>query len=112
MLNRCIKEASKLELKKQRIYSIIVDKRGRIISSGTNSFTKSHSRQAYYAEKVGQQHKIFLHSEISAIVNCKQQGYAIYTARVDRKGNPLPCAPCEVCQYALKDAKITNIYYT
>lgn len=112
MLNRCIELASQLQNRKQRVASIITDKKGRILSFGCNSYTKSHPRQAFYAEKCGQVHKVFLHSEISAIVNCKAQGYAIYTARVDKRGNSLPCKPCEICRLALSDAKISKVYYT
>lgn len=112
MLNRCIDLASQLQNRKQRIASIITDKKGRILSFGVNSYTKSHPRQAYYAEKCGQTHKVFLHSEISAIVNCKGQGYAIYTARVNRKNEAIASAPCPICRLALSDAKIKNIYYT
>lgn len=112
MLNRCIRLASKLENKKQRIYAIIVDKKGRILSSGTNSYTRSHPRQAFFAAKVGQVHRIFLHSEMDALVRCKEQGYTLYVARVDKKGNPLPCCPCEICTLAIKDAKIQNVYHT
>lgn len=112
MLNKAIQRASTLSPKKYRIYSIVTDKHGKIISTGTNSFSKSHTRQAYYAEKVGQKNRIKLHSEIDAIIKANGEGYAIYTARVDKKGNPLPCAPCEICQCAIADSKIEEIYHT
>jgi deoxycytidylate deaminase len=112
MLNRCITLASKLNHKKERVASIICDKKGRIISKGVNSFSKSHPTQAYYAEKVGMVHRIFLHSEISALVNCKEQGHTIFVARVNRKGEPLPSSPCPICKMAILDAGIKEIITT
>ena len=112
MLNRCIKLASKLENKKQRIYSIITDRKGRILASGSNSYTRSHPRMAYYSAKFNDFNKIYLHSEISSLIKLTRQGHSIYVARVDKKGNPLPCSPCRICALALKDAKIQNVYHT
>jgi deoxycytidylate deaminase len=115
VLNKCIQLASKLQNQKQRVYSIIVDKRGRVLSSGSNHFTKSHPRQAYYCElATHEQHKIYLHAELSALVNLKDYDKAetIYVARVNKKGQPLPSHPCPICQMAIKDAGITKIVTT
>lgn len=112
MLDLAIKLASELQNRKQRIASIITDKRGRILSFGVNSYTHSHPKQAYYAKKVGQMQKIFLHSEIDALVHLKKQGHTLYVARVDKQGNPKPCKPCEICSLAIKDAGIKEVVTT
>jgi deoxycytidylate deaminase len=112
MLNRCIDLASQLQNRKQRIASIITDKKGRILSFGVNSYTKSHPKMAHYSSKFNDFNKIYLHSEMDSLVRLSRQGHSIYVARVDKKGNPLPCKPCRICALALKDAKIFNIITT
>lgn len=112
MLDQAIKIASQLQNRKQRICSIITDRKGRILGIGTNSYTKTHPRQAFYATKCNDFHKIFLHSEIDALVNCKQKPETIYIARVNHKGEPLRVSPCPICQLAINDAKIKNVITT
>lgn len=114
MLNRCIKLASKLENKKQRIYAIIVDKKGRILAKGTNSYTKSHPLQAYYCELATKEsHKIFVHAELQALVHLKgQEANKIFVARVAKNGTPLPSSPCPICRMAIHDAGIHEVITT
>lgn len=113
MLNRCIRKASQLEPKKQRIYSIITDSHGRILATGTNSYTKSHSLQAYYCELAHQPHKIYIHAELSALVKLKgRKGSKIYIARVNKKNEPVPSLPCPICKMAILDAGIKEIITT
>lgn len=97
----------------RRLYSVIVDKRGRILSEGSNSYIKSHPLQAHYAERVDLEEKIFLHAEISALVRLRQgDPYKIFIARVDSKGNPMLAAPCEICQLAIREAGIEVVEHT
>lgn len=114
MLEKCIKKASQLENKKQRIFAIITDKKGRILASGGNSYTKSNPLQAYYAELVTKErHKIYVHAELQALVNLRgRKADTIYIARVNKKNEPLPSRPCPICSLAICDAGITNIITT
>jgi len=112
MLNKAIKKASQLENKKQRVFAIITDKKGHILASGGNSYTRTHPRMAYYSAKFNDFNKIYLHAEIASIVACNKKPYAIYIARVDKKGNSLPCNPCPICKLAILDAGITKIITT
>ena len=114
IFQKAIKIAKKLPNQKYKLVAIITDKKGHILSIGKNSFSKSHPTQAYYAEKVGNRHCIFLHSEIDAIIKLKYTDIpnSIYIVRINQKGEPLLSAPCEICQRAIKDVGIKNIYYT
>jgi deoxycytidylate deaminase len=112
MLNLAIKLASQLQNKKQRICAIITDKRGRILSFGVNSYSKTHPRMAYYSAKCNDYNKIYLHAEMDSLIHCKQKGHTLYVARVDKKGNSLPCKPCEICSLAIKDAGIKEVITT
>jgi deoxycytidylate deaminase len=114
MLNRCIKKATQLENKKQRVFAIITDKKGRILASGGNSYTKSNPLQAYYAELVTKErHKIYVHAELQALVHLKgKKADKIFVARVAKDGTPLPSHPCPICSMALRDAGIKEIITT
>lgn len=54
MLNKAIKFASNNQQKGRfTLCAIITDKKGRILSTAMNSYTKTHPKMTYYAEKVG-----------------------------------------------------------
>jgi tRNA(Arg) A34 adenosine deaminase TadA len=114
MLNKAINIAKQLKNKKQNICAIITDRRGNILSIGTNSYSKSSPFQKMYADKVGEINKIFNHAEIDAIKKLpySSKPYNLFVARIDKKGNSLPCYPCEICLLALRDTKIQNVYHT
>lgn len=99
---------------KQSLTSIIYDKRGRILSIGKNSYTKSHTLQAYHANKVGLPLKIFIHSEIDAIVKCKDltKANSIKVFRTNSVGEYMLAKPCKICMSALACAGIKNITWT
>ena len=86
ILNKGIQLAKNLNPDKYRLVALITDKRGNIISTGHNSYEKSHPKQAHYAKKVGNIHKIFLHAEIAALLGCKKIPYAIYIIRINKQG--------------------------
>lgn len=115
MIDYAIKKARELPYVQgqRRIYSVITDKKGMILSEGTNSYIKSHPMQAKYAEMVGLDDKIFLHAEISALVKIRHGiPYKIYIARVDSKGIPCLACPCEICHTAIQEAGISVVEHT
>lgn len=111
MLELAIKLAREMK-QKFNVVCIIVDKKYHILSIGTNSFTKSHTRQAYYARRIGNKVKIFLHAEIDSLIKCQGEPYAMFIARVKKDGTPALAKPCLICQGAIKDAGIQKVYYT
>jgi tRNA(Arg) A34 adenosine deaminase TadA len=115
MLNQAIKKARQIPYKRgeRRVYCIITDKRGRVISEGQNSYTKTHPIQKHIACCVGLPDKEYLHSEIQAIIRSRGEGSDIYIARVDSKGREKIAKPCPVCQRGIEEHdSIENIYYT
>jgi len=98
----------------QHIAAFIYDKRGRVISIGQNSYIKTHPLQARHANKVGEEHKIFLHAEIAAISKCKDltKAHRLVIIRYDRHGNPAMAKPCKVCQSAIAATSIKIIEHT
>lgn len=97
-------------------YTIIAkcyDKRGRIISVGLNSYKKSHPIQAHFAKVANLPQKEYLHSEIQALVRCKDKKiYKMTIERYDSDGNAAICKPCPICQAAIKAYDVKNVEYT
>jgi tRNA(Arg) A34 adenosine deaminase TadA len=100
-------------MSKQKIVARVYDKKGRLLATGHNSYTKTHPRQAHFARLAGTERKTYLHAEIAAIVRCR---YGIpYSIRVERRkaNQSLALAkPCSVCMLAIKEAGIKEISYT
>lgn len=116
MLHKALKLVNSYKKDKYCLCAIITDKKGNILSVGKNDYFRSHPTQAYYAEKCGNKHSIFIHAEIDALTKIPygKKPYAIYIARINKNGEPVIAKPCQICQEAIKDAGIkeNNIYYT
>jgi tRNA(Arg) A34 adenosine deaminase TadA len=92
----------------------LYDKRGRILSVGTNSYWKTHPLQGKFAVEAGKPDAIFLHAEIDALRKCKDWSSIrkIKIERYDARGNPKLAKPCKVCQHAIEQIGIPEIEYT
>lgn len=114
IINKAIKYLNSRPPQKYKICAIILDKKGHILSKGFNSFSKTSPRQAYYAEKYGNKHKIFIHAELDAICKLKytDEPYSIYIVRVNNQGKTSLAKPCKICAMAIKDAGIKEVYHT
>lgn len=79
------------------------DKRGRIISVGFNSYTRTHPTQAHFAKLAGQEERQFLHAEIHALLKAGDRDvYKISVERYNNLGEPVNAEPCAVCKLAIK----------
>jgi len=95
--------------KKFEITAFIYDKRGNILSIGKNSYVKTHPLQAMFAKKVGEEHKVFLHAEIHAIIRCANldRAHRIAVFRYNEAGGAVLAKPCKICLAAIRNH--TNI---
>ena len=97
-------------------YDIIAkcyDKRGRLLSVGTNSYEKTHPYQKHCAVMVGHSFKEYLHAEIQAILRAKDQRiHKITVERYNKNGEPMLAKPCPICQYAIGMFNIAEVEYT
>ena len=100
--------------KRFNIVATVYDKRGRKLTEGSNSYTKSHPLQAKFAVQVGLDDKIYLHSEIAAISKLKKhhKPYRIVVERYKENGEPALARPCRVCQAAIESHGITLVEWT
>ena len=114
LLPLAIELAQNLPYSSHRVAAIITDRKNRVIATGFNSFVKTSPLQKKFAELVGEPSKVYNHAEIASI-NALRYGsrpFAIYVARVNKAGEPLMAKPCKICQLALKDYQIKNIFHT
>jgi tRNA(Arg) A34 adenosine deaminase TadA len=100
--------------KKFKVKATIFDKRGKVISCGTNSYEKTHPLQYKLSKQCGNPDAIYLHAEIAAIVKLKKyhSAHKILIERYDSEGKPRMAKPCQVCALAIKQADITVVEYT
>ena len=99
-------------MRKHKITATVYDRKGRVLSVGHNSYTKTHPKQAHYAMIAGREHNVFLHAEVDALVKCKGIAHKIKIERYGRDGNPRDAKPCPICELAIKEAGIRFIEYT
>lgn len=89
------------------------DKRGRLISVGYNSYTRTHPTQAHFAKHAGQHERQFLHAEIHSLLKAgDKKVYKISVERYDCDGNPVNAEPCPVCKLAIKAWGVKYTEYT
>lgn len=100
----------------KRYYEIIAtcfDKRGRVLSSGTNDYHKSHPLMKMYAMKVGESElKHFKHAELSALLKAGPNVDTILVQRFDRYGANAQAKPCKTCQEIIKAYGVKTVRYT
>lgn len=96
------------------VTAIIYDKRGNILSIGKNSYCKTHPLQAHYAKQVGEEHKVFLHAEVHAIVRCHniELAHRIAIFRYNEAGLAVLAKPCKICQTAISKTPIKIVEHT
>ena len=112
-LRKVAMRSAKPESGRYRIAAAVLDKQGRVLSTGTNSYMKTHPKQKEYAEKVAQHHKSFLHAEISALVKVKNgTPYKMVVVRVGNNGDLRLAEPCPICKEAIRQAGIKVVEYT
>jgi len=87
-------------------------KRNKIITTAVNLETKSHPLQAKFAKRAGLWQKIYLHSEIHALIKAKEDADTIVVARVNPQNKLRNSCPCKICSLAIEEAGIQNIYYS
>ena len=97
----------------QHISAFVYDKRGRLLSSGQNSYVKTHPLQARVAAEMGEPHKIYIHAEVAALLKCDwKKAYRILVTRYGKDGRPLIAKPCVVCRSVINKTNIKIVEHT
>lgn len=116
MLDYCISRANEIPYKRgeQRVYSVITNAKGKVLSESPCMYRKSHPKQKEYSLKAGfDGERCMMHAELRSIVLSRGKGCKIYIARVAADGRPLDAYPCPSCKLAIDDHKgIKEICHT
>ncbi len=106
----------------KKIGAILLDKRNRIISSGTNSYVKTHPIQYFAAQNAakiwgdrGLSEKVYLHAEIKTLISAKEDAHTIIVCRVGGHGGKelRDARPCRICShYILNCTTIKHVHYS
>lgn len=87
----------------QRHFAVVLDRKGKLISQGANSYIVTHPLMHKHSKKLGLC-KDFIHSEVNALIKDKsRKGFKLIVVRIDSKGNPCNSEPCSVCKAIIKD---------
>lgn len=110
------KKAIKLPIHKgrNRLVSVITDKRGKILSWASNDYVKSSPKMLRYSLDVGDIHKPFWHSECRAISKLPYTStpHKITVVRVNKSGDLMLSKPCKICQNLINNVGIKVIEYS
>lgn len=99
--------------KRFELNAFAYDKRGKLIASGENSYRKTHPLMKHFSSLCGQEHKIYLHAEVQALIRAgEQKVHRLVVTRYGAKGEPLLAKPCEVCQKAIEAYGVSVVEYT
>lgn len=106
----------------KKMGAILLDKRNRVIASGTNSYSKTHPIQYFAAQNAakiwgdrGLSEKVFLHCEINALISAKEDSHTIVVCRVGGHGGKelRDARPCRICSsYILNCTTIQHVHYS
>lgn len=104
-------ETAKSSPSKKRVGAILL-KKNKVITTAVNLEKKSHPLQAKFAKRVGLWQKIYLHSEIHALIKAREDADTIVVARVNPQNKLRNAKPCPICSLALEESGIQNIWYS
>lgn len=115
-LDYCIQKASQIPFIRgqKRLWCIVLDSKGRMVSEAANSYSKTHTSMFNYGRRTGNPQKCYLHSEVAALLkDRKRRGVKLIVARVDSKGVPCLAMPCPACTLAIQEfSNIKSVEYT
>ena len=85
---------------KQPLIAFVL-RRGRVVSVGFNSYTKTHPKQKHYATLAGQPNREYLHAELAALLRAPRDSDTLMVVRLNKAGDPVCAKPCPVCVAAI-----------
>lgn len=101
---------------KQRVVAFILDSKGRVLTEGWNSYTKTHPIQKKAAIANNNEYKCFLHAEIMALTKLSYKQLdkkeAIVVLRMDSDMNMIPGKPCGICNSVISKYGIQDVIHS
>lgn len=87
-------------------------RRGRLLASRANSYTKTHPLQKHFATLAGQPARQYLHAELAALLASPEPVHKIVIERFNANGEPVCAKPCQGCLLAIKAWGVKKVEYT
>ena len=116
MMQQTITLALKMPIRasQQRLAAICLDRKGRVLGRGVNSYTRTHPLQKHFAVAVGMSEKLgALHAELSAVLRSRDKEiHTIFVARVLKDDTISLAKPCKACSQMLKSFGVQKAVYT
>lgn len=97
---------------KYNIVALAFSKKGKLLSVGHNSYIKTHPLQSYFANKVGDPLRLFVHAELDALIKAKHDVYKMLVLRLRKDGSLALSKPCKICTLALRHYGVQYVEYT
>ena len=90
------------------------DKRGNVIATRPNLYTKSNPWQKELSIKVGMSdQRIFLHAEIACLLASRNyKVHSLLVQRFNKAGQPACACPCLSCRLAIVQTEVKYVRYT
>lgn len=99
--------------KRYEITALAYDKRGRLLSVGHNSYTRTHRLQAHYTNlSGGHPSAIYLHAELCALIKARKRVHKLVVLRFNKDGSPALAKPCPACQLAIRHFNVKHVEYS
>lgn len=98
--------------KRFQITALAYDKRGKLLSTGVNSYIRTHPLQAKYGRLSGRPAAIYLHAELDALLKARGPVHRLVVMRYNEQGRPALAKPCPACQLAIAAFQVKKVEYT
>lgn len=113
---KAIKIAESVNLSgEQRVVAFVLDSKGRILTTGWNSYEKTHPVQKKAAFALSKTYKVFMHAEVHALtrLSYKQLGKQkmIVVIRLGSNNQLLPSCPCIICSDVIREYGVETIIH-
>lgn len=107
-------EIAEMSPSRKKVGAVLYNSKKRVITTAVNNDYKTHPRQAWWAQRVGLDEKIYLHAEMACLIKAREDADTIVVVRLGgHDGKSLrQSRPCPVCEPALRYAGIKHVYYS
>lgn len=104
----------KIARNRYKIVATCFDRKGKVLGTGVNDYSKSHPLQKQFAIIAGESdQKIYKHAEFSAVLSSgNKEIHSILVQRFHKDGTMAVAAPCPTCQAMLKGFGVKIVRYT
>ena len=96
----------------KRRVGCLLFRKSRLVVSASNMEGKTHPFQSRLSCKAGEPYRRSLHAEIRALLKAKEFCDTLVVGRLDKSGKFRLSKPCRVCQLAIAEYGVKNVYFS